>query len=104
MIYSLGKWSVGLILAMLILFAIGISFTDSLYGGIPAGITIGADIAARPLLALSMLTGMALGISAAISGVLAITTQKEHALLVYFSTSIGTVLVVFLTIEILFPN
>ena len=101
---KLGKWSVGLIIAMLILFAMGSSFTNSLYGAIPSGITIWADIAARPFLALSMLTGMALGISAAISGVLGITTQKEHALLVYFSTSIGTLLVVFLIMEILFPH
>jgi len=101
---KLGKWSVGLIIAMLLLFIIGTSFVNSLYAAIPASLTIWADITARPALALSMLTGIVLGISAAILGVLAITTQKEHALLVYFSTSIGTLLVLFLAAEILFPH
>jgi len=101
---TLGKWSVGLIVAMPILFIIGTSFTNSLYKSVPAGGTILADIAARPALALTMLAGMVAGISAFITGLLAIIRQKEHALLVYVSSSIGALLVLFLAGEILFPH
>jgi hypothetical protein len=100
----LGKWSAGFIVAMVILFIIGTSLSNSLYSDIPAGITIWSDIAARPFLALSMLAGIILGISAAISGALAIAFQKEHVPLVYFSTSIGALLVVFFAVEILCPH
>jgi hypothetical protein len=99
-----GKWSVGLIVAMPILFFIGSSFTNSLYHSIPAGETILKDIAARPALALTMLAGMAAGIAAFIIGLLVIIRQKENALLVYVSTVIGALLIVFLTSEIVFPH
>ena len=99
-----GNCSVGLVAAMLLLFIIGTSFTNSLYKSIPAGGTIFEDISTRPALALSMLSGMVAGISAFITGLLAIIRQKEHALLVYVSSSIGALLVLFLAIEILFPH
>lgn len=100
----LGKWSVGLIVAMPILFITGASFRDSLYRLVPAGDTILADIAARPALALTMLAGMLAGISAFIIGLLAIVRQKERARLVYVSTVIGAFLLLFLAGEILFPH
>jgi hypothetical protein len=103
-ITSLGKWSVGLIVAMPLLFIIGTSFTNLLYKSVPAGGTILADIAARPALALTMLAGMAAGISSFITGLLAIIQQKEHAVLVYVSSSIGALLVIFLSGEFLFPH
>jgi hypothetical protein len=103
-ITTLGKWSVGLIVAMPLLFLIASSFTNSLYNSIPAGDTILADIAARPALAFTMLAGMVAGISAFITGLLAITRQKEYALLVYVSSLIGALLVIFLAGEILFPQ
>ena len=99
-----GKWSVGLIVAMPILFIIGTLFTNSIYRSIPAGETILADLAARPALALAMLAGMAAGISAFILGLLGIARQKENALLVYASTVIGALLLIFLAAEILFPH
>jgi len=101
---TLGKWSVGLIVAMPILFVIGSSFTNALYKSVPAGGTILADIAARPALALTMLAGMVAGISAFIVGLLAIVRQKENALLVYVSTVIGALLMLFLAGEIVFPH
>ncbi|HCR71792.1 MAG TPA: hypothetical protein DIW23_10140 [Anaerolineae bacterium] len=100
---SLGKWSVGLIVAMPLLFIIGTSFTNSLYKSVPAGDTILADIAARPALALTMLVGMTAGISAFITGLLAII-KKENALLVYVSAIIGGLLLLFLAGEFLFPQ
>lgn len=100
----LGKWSVGLIVAMPILFIIGTSFTDTLYRSVPAGRTILADIAARPALALTMLAGMAAGISAFMTGLVAIIRQKENALLVYVSTVFGALFVLYLAAEIVFPH
>ena len=101
---TLGKWSVGLIVAMPVLFVIGSSFTNSLYKSVPAGETIAADIAARPALALTMLAGMAAGISAFIAGLLTIVSRKENSLLVYVSTVIGALFILFLTGEIVFPH
>ena len=100
----MGKWSVGLIVAMPILFIIGTSFANSLYESVPAGRTILADIAARPALALTMLAGMVAGISAFITGLLAAIRQKERALLVYIAIVIGALLILFLTGEIMFPH
>jgi hypothetical protein len=101
---ALGKWSVGLIVAMPLLFFIGSSFTNSLYKSVPSGDTILADLVARPALALTMLAGMAAGISAFITGLLALIRQKDYALLVFVSSTIGGLLVVFLAGEFLFPH
>ena len=101
---KLGKWSLGLIVAMPVLFSFGLSFTNSLYKSVPAGSTILEDIAGRPALALTMLTGMAAGISAFFVGLIAVIRQKERALLVYISISIGMLLILFLMGEVLFPH
>ncbi len=89
---------------MPILFIIGTSFTNSLYQSVPAGETILADIAARPALALTMLAGMGAGILALITGLLAIFRQREKAILVYISSSIGALLMLFLVGELLSPH
>ena len=101
---TLGKWSVGLILAMPILFVIGSSFSNSIYDSVPAGQTILADIGARPLLALTMLAGMLTGISAFVVGLWGIIRKKERALLVYGSTTIGALLILYLVAELAFPH
>jgi hypothetical protein len=100
----LGKWSVGLIIAMPIFFIIGTLFTNSLYKSVPAGDTILADITKRPALALTMLAGMVSGIIAFMTGLLAITIKKEKAVFVYLSSLIGALLILFLIGEVLFPH
>ena len=99
-----GKWSVGACIAMPILFIIGKSLTSSLYQSVPAGETILADITTRPALALTMIAGMGGGILALITGLLAIFRQKEKAVLVYVSSFIGALLMLFLAGEVLFPH
>jgi hypothetical protein len=89
---------------MPILFFIGSSFSDSLYQSVPAGRTIMTDIAARPLLALTMLAGMGAGISTFIVGLFAIIRKKEKALLVYVATVIGGLFIVYLVAELAFPH
>ncbi len=103
-ITPLGNWSLGLIIAMPILFILGTSFTNSLYPSVLAGDTILADIAARPALALTMLAGMVAGISAFVTGILAITRKRDYSLLVFVSSIAGALLVLFLAGEILFPH
>jgi hypothetical protein len=97
-------WSVGLAIAMPILFVIGSSFRDSIYESVPAGGTILADIAARPALALTMLAGMAAGIAAFVVGLVALIRKKEGSLLVYASTVIGALLILFLAGEVVSPH
>jgi hypothetical protein len=89
---------------MLILFGLGSSFADSIYKSTPAGSTIPADISARPVLALTMLTGMGSGVSAFIIGLLAIFRHKDNTLLVYAATLIGGLVILFLTAEMAFPD
>ena len=101
---TLGMWTVGLAVAMPILFIIGSSFSKSLYDSVPAGRNILADIAARPFLALTMLAGMVAGILAFFVGLLAILKKKENALLVYVSTVIGGILTLYLVGELAFPH
>ena len=98
---NFGKWSVGLIIAMALLFSIGTSLTNTLYESVSSGNTIIADIAKRPALALSMLAGMATGVLAFITGLLAMIRKKEKAILVYISSLIGALVIVFLIGEIL---
>jgi len=100
----LGKWSVGLIIAMPILFFIGTSFANSIYESVPAGGTILADITARPALTLTMLAGVAAGISSFVTGLLAIVRQKEYTLLVFVSTLIGALVGLFVAVIMLFPD
>lgn len=101
---KLGKWAVGFIVAMPILFYIGSSFTDTLYESVPAGDTILEDIIKRPALALTMLAGMACGVSTFVFGMAAIIRKKERALLVYTATLLGMFFILFLIAEILFPH
>ena len=101
---KLGWWSLGLAVAMPVLFFIGMSFTTLLYKSVPAGGTILKDITVRPVLALTMLAGMASGVSAFIIGLIAIIKQKERALLVYGATLIGALLIIFLSGEFISPH
>ena len=101
---TLGRWSIGLVIAMPILFVISSLLAHSLYTSVPAGRTIVADIAARPALALTMLAAMGTGIAAFIVGLVAIVRQKDSAILVYASTVIGTLVMLFLAGEVVFPH
>jgi hypothetical protein len=101
---ALGACTVGLVAAMAILFFLGSSLSGSLYRSVAAGDSILTDIAARPALALAMLAGMGAGLSAFIVGLVAIVKRKDNTLLVYLSTAIGGLLMVFLAGEVAFPH
>ncbi len=101
---KLGKWSVGLIIVMFILFFMGSSFVDLFYKSVPSGRTILEDIVKRPGVSLVMLTGFACGIISFAVGIVAIFKKKERSMLVYISTAIGALLILFLIGELLFPH
>ncbi|MBN2045855.1 MAG: hypothetical protein JW757_12595 [Anaerolineales bacterium] len=98
---NLGKWSVGLILVMLILLFIGTSLPDLLYKSVPAGSTLLEDISQRPALALTMLAGFAAGVSSFITGLIAIIKQKDRRVLVLVSTLVGAAPIIYIIGEIL---
>ena len=101
---NLGRWAIGLIAVMPVLFWIGFSLTDTVYGSVPAGRSIPADIAARPFLALTMLSGMAAGVSAMIIGLISILREKDRGLLVFLATLIGALLTLYLIAEFAYPH
>lgn len=101
---KLGTWSVGLTFAMVALFGIGLSLPSIIYNSTQSGNTLLDDIVNRPLLALSMLTGVGASISALITGLVALLKRKERAILVYGSTLIGAAVVFFVIALFLFPE
>ena len=99
----LGRWSVGLIIAMPIFFCIGISFV-SFYESVSAGKTIPQDIVMRPGIALSMLAGFISGIAAFLTGIVGIIRKKDYSVLILLSTVIGFLVLLWCLAEILFPH
>jgi hypothetical protein len=99
----LGKWSIGLIVMVPILFCIGMSFV-SFYESIPAGKTIPQDVVTRPGVALPMLAGFISGIAAFFCGIIGITRKKDYSFLVFMSTILGFFVFVWVLGEILFPH
>ncbi|MFH1426779.1 MAG: hypothetical protein ABIG66_05120 [Candidatus Kerfeldbacteria bacterium] len=102
-ITKLGKWSIGLIVTMPMLFVIG-SLLVNVYEGVSSGETILKDIVARPGVALPMLAGFGSGIAAFVTGLVALTKGKERAVLVFLSTIVGALLILFLVAEITSPH
>jgi hypothetical protein len=99
----LGKWSVALVIAMPVFFFIGMSFVD-FYESVSSGKTILQDIMLRPGVALAMLSGFASGITALFTGAFSILKKKERSVLVFISTTIGLLVLLFLMAEVLFPH
>ncbi len=100
---NLGKWSIGLIIILPILFYIGRSFV-SFYKSVPAGKTIPQDIVSRPGVALPMLAGFISGISAFFCGIIAITRKKDYSFLIFVSTIAGFLVLLWILAEIIFPH
>lgn len=101
---KLGKWAVGLIIVMFVLFFLGSSFTTWIYESVSAGKTILEDIAKRPALALTMLAAMTSGILAFVFGLMAVIRQKDNSPLVWIAMIIGGLLIIFLAGEFISPH
>jgi len=100
---TLGKWSVVLIIVMPVFFYVGMSFVD-FYESVSAGKTILQDIVTRPGIALPMLIGFVCGIVAFFTGIIGIIRKKDHSVLVFLSTAMGFLMVLWCLAEILFPH
>ncbi len=101
---TLGKWSIALIIAMPLFSALVGALFGSYYEDVPAGESIAADIVDRPFLAVSMLIGMASGLGSFVTGLLSIVKRGERSILVFISTVIGGLLLLFITEEIISPH
>ena len=99
----LGKWSFGLAIAMPIFLFIGMSFV-SFYESVPAGKTIPHDIIARPGIALPMLTGFFSGIAAFFTGIIGIMKRKDCSVIIFLSTAVGFLMLLWCLAEIIFPH
>ncbi len=74
------------------------------YESVSAGKTILQDIIVRPGVALSMLIGFVCGIVAFFTGIIGIIRKKDHSVLVFLSTAMGFLMVLWCLAEILFPH
>lgn len=101
---KLGKWALGLVIAMPIFFVIGSSLGRSFYDSVPAGNSILDDIFRRPSLSIPMLLGFGSGISAFVTGSISILKHKDRAILVLVATTIGALLIAFLIGEFVSPH
>ncbi|MEJ2487617.1 MAG: hypothetical protein P8Y68_18000 [Anaerolineales bacterium] len=101
---NLGKWSFWLILVMFLLFVSGSYLPSTLYDSVQGGRTLLEDIGARPILAVAMLAGFGAGISAMVTGLVAIIKHKERTALVYGSTLFGVLMTFILFAEFLSPQ
>jgi len=99
-----GKWSVGLIIAMFVLFIVDSFLANTLNESAPTGDTVYAYFISRSILEIAMGLSFSAPIAALINGLISIFNQKERSLLVYASTFIGAAFTFFYIIERLFPN
>ena len=99
----LGKWSAVLIIAMPAFLYVGMSFI-SFYESVPAGKTIAHDIIARPGISLSMLAGFISGIAAFFIGIVGIAKKKDRSIIIFLSTAVGFLVLLWCLAEILFPH
>jgi hypothetical protein len=101
---TLGKLSFVLIIAMFLLFYIGMSFVDFYESkSVQAGRTIPQDIIIRPGIAFPMLAGFLSGITAFFAGIINIIRKKEHSILVFLSSIIGFLVLLWCLAQFLFP-
>lgn len=96
--FTLGRWSVGLIIAFFVLLAIG-NFIVKIQG--PRADQTFFD---NPILSIPMLLAGASGIAAFFTGIIAIVKKKERAVLVIVSTLLGFFILIFVIGEFIFPH
>ena len=93
----MGKWSTGLIIALLLFFAVFVILVAS---GQRGGDTFFSNLA----LTIPMLLAGVSGISALVTGSIGIVKSRERSVLVFLATAIGLFVLVFSLGEVLFPH
>ena len=92
-----------LIVLMPLLFSLANLFLRLFYESTSAGNSILEDVVKRPALSITMLLGIGAGVSAFITGFIAIIKKKERTALVIGSTLLGALVILFLVAEVAFP-
>jgi len=93
----LGKWSIWLIIAFILLF---ITFQLLVASGQRGGSTFFSNLA----LSVPMLIAGISGVSAFFTGIIGILKSKERSVLVFIAMIIGFFILVFVLAEFLFPH
>ena len=94
---TMGKWSTGLIIALLLFFAVFLILVAS---GQRGGDTFFSNLT----LTIPMLLAGVSGVSALVTGIIGIVKSRERSVLVFLATAIGLFVLVFTLGEILFPH
>jgi hypothetical protein len=95
---TLGKWTIGLIISLFVFFLLSVAIVNL---GHQTG---GETVTANNYIAIPMLIAVISGVSAFITGIIAILKYKERSLLVFIATFIGLNILVFLLGEFLSPH
>lgn len=95
-----GRWAVALGIAAPLLVAIGGALARGLYADVTAGSSVLDDVAARPVLALTMVAGIGAGVAAFVVGLTALLRAKERSLLTFVATVVGAAFVMILLGEL----
>ena len=94
---ALGKWSVVLIIAFIVLL---VSFQLLVASGQRGGETFFSNL----VLAVPMLIAGISGVSALITGLIGVIRSRERSIIVYLATAIGLLVLLFWLGEIIFPH
>jgi len=102
---NLGKWSGYFAIAFIVLVALAPILASTLYADV---VTIGDGLAfefqKRPLLILAGFGSIICGLTTFVLGLLAIFKSKDRAVLVFFSTALGLLAIIFLVGEFFSPE
>lgn len=93
----LGKWSVGLICSFFLIFGLFLIF-------IALGQQGGGTFFGNLKLAIPFLLSGIMGVASFFTGIIGIIKNKERSILVFLSTAIGFLVLVFMLGEILIPH
>jgi len=93
----LGRWSVWLIVAFIVFFAIFFLFVASGQRG-------GATFFSNLFLAVPVVIAAISGISAFFTGIIGVIKDRERSVLVYLAILIGLIVLLYCLAEIIFPH
>ncbi len=93
----MGKWSIGLIIAFFLFFAV---FLILIALGQRGGDTFFSNLA----LTIPMLLAGVSSVSALVTGIIGIVKSRERSVLVFLATAIGLIVLIFSLGEVIFPH
>lgn len=97
---KLGKWSVWLAAMWPVLTVLGSIIANKYYFGIEAGDGLIDDLRVRPLLAVTMLLGIGLGVISLPLSYVSILKKNERSVLTFFAAFLGLFLLILLVGEL----